>query len=187
MSAPVPNDRSDSSSSVDLEVTGGSGVGEDSDSINANSMQSGATVVPSPVSLSVNVKCACGEHPGKEMLNQVYALSVNYLWECLFGHTTFCRNYWESRKFSNIKVGEWKLVSMHPFRQLEYNVDLGGAIGRPKNLEEQVSPTRRINNILFLKFNVNFISNKSIFIAGVVSNLELTNFFIMEDQEKISK
>lgn len=71
------------------------------------------------------------------MLNQTFNLSVNYLWECIFGHTAFCRKYWESRKFGNIKVGEWKLISAYPSRQLEFTVDLG-AVGRPKNTEEQV-------------------------------------------------
>lgn len=85
-----------------------------------------------------NAKCSCGEHQGKEMLNQVFNLNVNYLWECIFGHTTFCKKYWESRKFGNIKIGDWKMVNSLPFRQLEYTVDLGGTIGRPKNVEEQV-------------------------------------------------
>ena len=85
-----------------------------------------------------NAKCACPEHQGKEMLNQVYNLSVNYLWECLFGHTVFCSKYWESRKFFNMKIGDWKSIESFPARQLEYQVDLGGAIGRPKNTETQV-------------------------------------------------
>lgn len=97
------------------------------------------------------MKCACGEHPGKEMLNQVYSLTVNYLWECLFGHTAFCRAYWESRKFGNIQVGEWKLVNSRPFRQLEYTVDLGGAIGRPKNIEEQKILEYRPNECIVLE------------------------------------
>lgn len=144
-SSPVSNDRSDSSSSVDFDVNGG---GEDSFSYESppqslNQQQQPVATTSSqqiPSSPEVlNVKCACGEHPGKEMLNQVYSLTVNYLWECLFGHTAFCRAYWESRKFGNIQVGEWKLVNSRPFRQLEYTVDLGGAIGRPKNIEEQVT------------------------------------------------
>ena len=72
------------------------------------------------------------------MLNQTFNLSVNILWESLFGHTTFCQRYWESRKFGNLKIGEWKSIDMCPIRRLEYTVDLGGAIGRPKNVEDQV-------------------------------------------------
>jgi hypothetical protein len=71
------------------------------------------------------------------MLNTVFNLSVNHLWESLFGHTTFCQKYWESRKFGNLKMGEWKLADGLPARRLEYTVDLGG-IGRPKNTEDQV-------------------------------------------------
>lgn len=71
------------------------------------------------------------------MLNQVFNLSVNYLWESLFGHTEFCRKYWESRKFYNFKIPEWKPVSTYVMRQLDYSVDLG-PIGRAKNTEDQV-------------------------------------------------
>jgi hypothetical protein len=86
-----------------------------------------------------NAKCSCGEHQGKEMLSQVFNnISVVYLFECIFGHTAFCKKYWESRKFSNIKVGDWKRIDAYPMRQLEYNVDLGGTLGKPKNIEDQV-------------------------------------------------
>ena len=84
------------------------------------------------------------------MLNQVYNLSVNYLWECLFGHTVFCSKYWESRKFFNMKIGDWKSIESYPARQLEYQVDLGGAIGRPKNTETQVRTFSLKNNSNFL-------------------------------------
>lgn len=87
-----------------------------------------------------NVKCNCSEHTGKEMLNKVFNLSVNYIWECLFGHTEFCSKYWSSRKFSNMKISEWKKLNEKdpfPSRQLEYAVDLG-IIGRPNNTESQV-------------------------------------------------
>jgi hypothetical protein len=83
------------------------------------------------------MKCLCKEHQGKEMLNQVFALDVNQIFECIFGHTAFCRKYWESRNFGEIRVGEWKLVANSPQRTLEYTVDLG-AMGKPKNTEEQV-------------------------------------------------
>ena len=84
-----------------------------------------------------SIKCSCQEHNGKEMLNIVFNLSVNYLWESLFGHTEFCRKYWETRKFHNFKITEWKPVNTFVMRQLEYIVDLG-TIGRPKNIEDQV-------------------------------------------------
>ncbi len=34
-----------------------------------------------------NVKCSCVEHHSKEMLNEVYNVSVNFLWESIFGNT----------------------------------------------------------------------------------------------------
>jgi hypothetical protein len=74
------------------------------------------------------------------MLNMVFNLSVNYLWECVFGHADFCQKYWGSRKFINMKVGEWNLdkSTLLPARRLEFTVDLG-AIGKPRNTEDQVS------------------------------------------------
>lgn len=98
---------------------------------------------PPPIVISNKpVKCSCERHNDKLMLNQTFNVSVNYMWECIFGHTEFCRKYWESRKFSNTKVGDWKLVDQCPYRLLEYNVDLGGMLGKPKNSEEQVSLNR---------------------------------------------
>lgn len=90
-----------------------------------------------------NVKCNCtNKHQGKEMFNQVYDLSVNYLWECLFGQTDFRRKYWESRKFLNFKIGKWN-QSPSPLitaaRKLEYSIDLGAALGKPANIENQVT------------------------------------------------
>lgn len=85
-----------------------------------------------------NAKCSCSEHNGKELMNLTFNMSVNQLFECLFGHTEFCQKYWESRKFGNLIVGEWKNDPVLPARRLEYTVDLGGALGRPKNTEDQV-------------------------------------------------
>ncbi|CAF0858014.1 unnamed protein product [Brachionus calyciflorus] len=86
-----------------------------------------------------NTKCSCSEHLGKELMNQVFNMSVNQLFESIFGHSEFCKKYWESRKFGDLKVGEWTLVHSLPARRLEYTVDLGGTLGRPKNTEDQVS------------------------------------------------
>ena len=84
-----------------------------------------------------NVNCSCGEHHGKEMLNKVFNVNVNYLFELVFGHTEHCRRYWETQKMFNAKIEDWKVVDNCPWRLLEYNVDLG-ALGKPKNTEEQV-------------------------------------------------
>jgi hypothetical protein len=116
--------------------------------------------------LADNVKCSCGEHQGKEMLNQVFNnMSVVYLFECIFGHTAFCKKYWESRKFSNIKVGDWKRIDAYSMRQLEYNVDLGGTLGKPRNIEDQVRT-----------FNSFFIS---LFFIFLFQNAFLTNLKII--------
>lgn len=47
------------------------------------------------------VQCGCASHSGKELINKVYNISVNYLFECMYGHSEFCKGFWESRKFSS--------------------------------------------------------------------------------------
>ena len=49
----------------------------------------------------VPVQCGCAAHSGKELINKVYNISVNYLFECMYGHSEFCKGFWESRKFSS--------------------------------------------------------------------------------------
>lgn len=74
------------------------------------------------------------------MLNQVFSLGINYLWECLFGDSDFCHEYWENRKFQNFTPAglKWYNISNNfPSRKLEYHVELG-AFGRARNIEEQV-------------------------------------------------
>lgn len=84
-----------------------------------------------------NATCSCAQHDGKEMLNEVYNLNIHLLWEFLFGPTEFCYAYWESRKFYDVNVTDWKKQCNYvKVRTLEYMVDLG-PFGRPKNIEEQ--------------------------------------------------
>ena len=86
------------------------------------------------------MQCLCSEHVGREMLNKVFNLNANYIWECLFGHTVFCTKYWDNRKFSKMNIGEWKKLNPtdpFPSRQLNYLVDLG-MLGHPNNTESQV-------------------------------------------------
>ena len=88
-------------------------------------------------SIKGECKCSCSSHQGKQMLDRVFDLSVNFLWESLFGPTEFCRQYWESRKFYNFTISEWTRVDSCVRRTLDYSVNLG-ALGQPKNVEEQV-------------------------------------------------
>ena len=87
------------------------------------------------------VKCSCSEHTGKEMFNQTYPMSVNYLWEIIFGNTEFTRKYWESRKFLDMSMGNgWQAVAAKPgivVRRVSFTVDLG-SVGRAKSVDEQV-------------------------------------------------
>ena len=93
------------------------------------------------------MKCSCNGHVGKEMLNQVFSLGINYFWECLFGDSDFCHEYWENRKFQNFTPAglKWYNISNNfPSRKLEYHVELG-AFGRARNIEEQVKRKFLIN------------------------------------------
>jgi hypothetical protein len=85
-------------------------------------------------------ECDCNEHIGKVMLNKIFNLSVENLFESMFGHTEFCTKFWESRKFFNMKIGEWRSVENYRTRRLEYSVALNSAITVKdcKNVEDQV-------------------------------------------------
>ena len=95
------------------------------------------------------------------MLNKTFNLSVNNLFEAMFGHTDFCLKFWESRKFygkfmqnlrtclpllfvfhnKDMKIGEWQSIDNYKTRRLDYSVVLNSpiAVKDCKNVEEQVS------------------------------------------------
>ena len=50
------------------------------------------------------VHCSCTEHIGRQMLNKDYELSPNYIFECIFGDSEFCRGVREARGFSGAKI-----------------------------------------------------------------------------------
>lgn len=85
------------------------------------------------------VECSCIDHNGKEALNKEFNLSVNYLFECLFGHTEFCKKFWESRKFMNMQIGVWQIQNGMRIRKLNYSVEVKSPMGTSecKNSEEQ--------------------------------------------------
>ena len=114
-------------------------------------------------SIKGECKCSCSSHQGKQMLDRVFDLSVNFLWESLFGPTEFCRQYWESRKFYNFTISEWTRVDSCVRRTLDYSVNLG-ALGQPKNVEEQVRHKYKFYIILsswMLDFTKRIIEYKS--------------------------
>lgn len=79
------------------------------------------------------VECDCPSHEGKEFLSNVYSLSVDKLYDCLFNtESEFNKAYLAANKFSNLKAEEWK----DDCRKLEYNVDVG-AFGKTNNIEQQ--------------------------------------------------
>ena len=75
------------------------------------------------------------------MLNKAFNLSVENLFESMFGHTEFCSKFWESRKFFDMKIGEWKSIENYRTRRLEYSVLLNSpiAVKGCNNVEDQVS------------------------------------------------
>lgn len=79
------------------------------------------------------VECDCHSHEGKEFLSNVYNLSVEKIFDCLFNtESEFNKAYLAANKFSNLKAEEWK----DDCRKLEYNVDVG-AFGKTNNIEQQ--------------------------------------------------
>ena len=48
------------------------------------------------------ISCNCMEHHGKECLNQVYSLDIDYLFNCLFGFNEFHVAFSQLRKISGI-------------------------------------------------------------------------------------
>ena len=89
------------------------------------------------------VECNCTDHTGKQMLNKVFNLSVNHVYDCMFTDSDFNLKYWKKVKFENIKAHEWtksETPGELESRKLEYSIDLG-AFGCPKNIEDQVSHT----------------------------------------------
>ena len=48
------------------------------------------------------VNCECEIHSGKMYLNQKFDLSVDYLYDCLIGHTEMYMNFSKTRNISGI-------------------------------------------------------------------------------------
>lgn len=112
----------------------------------------------------VNVKCGCfGKHQGKETLNQVFDLGVNFLFECVLGSTDFRVKYWESRKFLGLKTGTWKQQSGNVVfsRLLEYSVDLG-ALGKPFNNENQVFQLKLLFSLSMFFINKSCLTSNTL-------------------------
>ncbi|RMZ98033.1 GRAM domain-containing 1B [Brachionus plicatilis] len=170
--SPIANN-SQASKKVDLS----------SSMIGQTSMVSPSPVTSSPsepvevadLNINNNAKCSCTEHNGKELMNLTFNMSVNQLFESLFGHTEFCRKYWESRKFGNLIVGEWNNEPVLPARRLEYTVDLGGALGRPKNTEDQ--------KILEYRSEVCIVMESS----SVTHNVPYSDYFVVKNRFCITR
>lgn len=79
------------------------------------------------------VECDCSSHEGKELLNNVYNLSVDFVFDCLFNtESDFNKAYLAANKFLNLKSEEW----IDDTRTLVYNVDVG-TFGKTNNTEKQ--------------------------------------------------
>jgi hypothetical protein len=100
----------------------------------------------------------CGKHAGKEIINIVVNLSVNYIFECLFGYSDFNKKYWSARKFDNMRISEWAKKDSIESRTMEYNISIS-ALGKVNNIDEQVSSIfiniyiyfEKINGIFYIK------------------------------------
>jgi hypothetical protein len=79
------------------------------------------------------VGCQCDDHPGKELINKRYSLSVDYMKELLFTQNSMMSAFWKYRKLENVRLSEWVDGKQH----LDYSMNLG-AFGTAKNYEDLV-------------------------------------------------
>ena len=81
-----------------------------------------------------NVKCSCQSHPSRELLNRVFNLAFDTIFQCLFTKSEFMQKFWRDKKFRNIEIGEWTEDNK---RVQICELDLG-TFGVSRNHEEQV-------------------------------------------------
>ncbi len=72
-----------------------------------NSINESSDILPSCQDLQST--CGCVEHLGKEILNQVYNMPIDYAYNCLFDFNEFHMNFLASRKITDRQNGEWFL------------------------------------------------------------------------------
>ncbi|CAM6002993.1 unnamed protein product [Sphagnum balticum] len=121
----------------------------DGDSVSSPSSQEPSVSNPNEIAfvqvehLEVNnsaYQCSCTQHEGREMLNANFNISVDHVFECMFGaNSEFLKkmNIHFKRHFST-DTEDWKLVDSIKTRTLNFTVELGPPFGTPMTIETQV-------------------------------------------------
>ncbi len=104
--------------------------------------------------LPERVSCECEEHPGRELINRTFNLSVKRLKQLIFTDSEVVRKFWKYRKLSNVQVTDW----IDGCQQLDYSMNLG-PLGTGKNVDNrvvdslfifiQISKSSLIQNVFF--------------------------------------
>lgn len=93
-----------------------------------------------------HVRCSCQSHPSRELLNRVFNLSFDTVYQSMFTRSEFLVKFWRDKKFRNVDVGDW---SEDMRRTQVCELDLG-TFGVSKNHEEQVFDTFEVSLKCFL-------------------------------------
>jgi hypothetical protein len=102
------------------------------------------------------VSCGCVDHPGKEVMNQTFNLSVERIHKLVFTDSELMRELFAYRKCENVKIMDWVNGRGH----LEYVCNLG-AFGKSNNFEDHVNFKNCYSklsnyNKLYYKTNLHF-------------------------------
>ena len=68
-----------------------------------------------------NVSCECENHPGKDLLNRNFNLTVDFLHKLLFTQSELMSRQYQFRKLTNLNMSEWKDEML----RIEYSMNAG--------------------------------------------------------------
>lgn len=112
--------------------------------------------------LDKNPECGCKDHTGVIMLSKVINLSIDHLYECLFGMNEFYLKFARLRKMSDLVVGEWQTKLLNGFeiktRDVEYIIGITSAFSGSKSLRTNLQ--ERVLN--YVPFKIYVIETESI-------------------------
>lgn len=94
-----------------------------------NQFKMDTTTSSDSIKLEENITCSCVEHKGRELLNQTFDFSPNFIFTCIFGESDFSKTYRYTRGFRDEIVSEWKVENGIPVRAAEYKVINKSALG----------------------------------------------------------
>ena len=57
-----------------------------------------------------NITCSCVEHKGRELLNQTFDFSPNFIFTCIFGESDFSKTYRYTRGFRGMNIKNLQII-----------------------------------------------------------------------------